>query len=636
VIASLEPISGPVDWLAANQRLLTLEFKRLGLLIEAARRDRPSEPGSEVGEELAAAHLEMAGTAAIDRLASALSLSPFERDLLLVCAGIELDASLAATCAAATGGPWLTFGLALAALREAHWSAINPSQPLRHWRLVEVDRSRPLTQAPIAIDERILNAIVGIDELDARLSPAIAPVARQALIAETHRRSARQLAVRWAAAADGVVVLGGDDRDGQLDVAWLAARHLGRELFAIDADLVSRLTTEGLAILWAREALISGRALYVAAHGADVQLPPGIGPAVVGTPGMTRVAPTATRTRVARPDAAERVTLWDDALPRTSTARRWVDDLAQVPLSAAAIASAASALGGDSAADRRDWLDLARRLRPASPLEELAERIEPAAGWSDLIVPEDVLDQLRAVAAQFRGREKVYDSWGFAAQSSRGLGVTALFTGDSGTGKTMAAEVLAADLGIELYRVELSAVVSKYIGETEKNLERVFVAAQNANALLLFDESDALFGKRSEVRDSHDRYANVETAYLLQRMESYRGLAILTTNARPALDRAFTRRLRFIINFPFPDADVRARLWRRAFPAGAPTSRLDFARLARLNLAGGSIRTIALNASFAAAAAGSRIGMAHVMHAAALESAKRERAIGLVDDRRPS
>ena len=210
---------------------------------------------------------------------------------------------------------------------------------------------------------------------------------------------------------------------------------------------------------------------------------------------------------------------------------------------------------------------------------------------------------------------------------ARGLGVSALFTGPSGTGKTMAAEVLANELRLDLYRIDLSQVVSKYIGETEKNLRRVFDAAEEGGAILLFDEADALFGKRSEVKDSHDRYANIEISYLLQRMEAYRGLAILTTNMKEALDPAFLRRIRFVVQFPFPDAGQRAEIWRRIFPAAAPTADLSVDRLARLNVAGGNIRNIALYAAFLAAEAGEPVRMAHLLAAARAEYAKLERPL---------
>jgi SpoVK/Ycf46/Vps4 family AAA+-type ATPase len=191
----------------------------------------------------------------------------------------------------------------------------------------------------------------------------------------------------------------------------------------------------------------------------------------------------------------------------------------------------------------------------------------------------------------------------------------------------MAAEVLARELRLDLYRIDLSQVVSKYIGETEKNLRRVFDAAEGGGAILLFDEADALFGKRSEVKDSHDRYANIEVSYLLQRMEAYRGLAILTTNVKNALDPAFLRRLRFVVSFPFPDAAQREEIWRRVFPSRTPTEGLEAARLARLNVAGGNIRNIALQAAFLAAGAGEPVRMPHVLCAARGEYAKLEKTL---------
>jgi SpoVK/Ycf46/Vps4 family AAA+-type ATPase len=216
---------------------------------------------------------------------------------------------------------------------------------------------------------------------------------------------------------------------------------------------------------------------------------------------------------------------------------------------------------------------------------------------------------------------------------NRGLGISALFAGASGTGKTMAAEVMANHLRLNLYRIDLSAVVSKYIGETEKNLRRLFDAAEDGGAILFFDEADALFGKRSEVKDSHDRYANIEINYLLQRMEAYRGLAILATNMKSALDQAFMRRLRFIVNFPFPDADDRKRIWRKVFPPETPTEGLDYDRLARLNLTGGSIHNIALNAAFLAAQGNTPVTMVLLLAAARTEMRKLARPVSEADFR---
>jgi SpoVK/Ycf46/Vps4 family AAA+-type ATPase len=300
----------------------------------------------------------------------------------------------------------------------------------------------------------------------------------------------------------------------------------------------------------------------------------------------------------------------------------WQFALDDVALAQAA--SAARAAVDTADAGRVLWNAARRQARRG--LEALAPRIESQATWDDLVLPTRELETLRNVALHVRERHRVYREWGFAERSARGLGIAALFAGGSGTGKTLAAEVLANELELDLHRIDLARIVSKYIGETEKNLARVFEAAETSGAVLLFDEADALFGRRSEVRDSHDRYANIEVSYLLQRIETYRGLSILTTNLRQALDGAFARRLRFIVQFPFPDDNARRDIWSRVFPGAVPRAELDFAKLARLNLSGGHIRNIALNAAFLAAGCDQPVGMTHLRAAAEAEYAKLERA----------
>ncbi len=260
-------------------------------------------------------------------------------------------------------------------------------------------------------------------------------------------------------------------------------------------------------------------------------------------------------------------------------------------------------------------------------LEELAQPIRTQVTWDDLVLPDKEKQILQTITAQVRQRAKVYEKWGFANKGQRGLGISVLFAGSSGTGKTLAAEMLANELHLDLYRIDLSSVVSKYIGETEKNLRRIFDAAEMGGAILLFDEADALFGKRSEVKDSHDRYANMEVAYLLQRMESYRGLAILTSNLKNSLDQAFLRRLRFVVQFPFPDAMQRAEIWQRVFPKLTPTDNLSYQKLAKLNVPGGNIRNIALNAAFLAADADLPVQMQHILQSAQSEYIKLERPL---------
>jgi hypothetical protein len=351
-------------------------------------------------------------------------------------------------------------------------------------------------------------------------------------------------------------------------------------------------------------------------------------PLLVVAPDAPGLLPEALRMELPTPSRAERRELWERALgPRSGDLNGRLEAVAdQFALDPDAMRAAvveAGSGGGDGGFGDRLWQSCRRRSRPQ--LDDLAQRIEAETSWNDLVLPDPQVSALRQLAAQVRQRTTVYDEWGFARRSRRGLGISALFAGQSGTGKTMAAEVLANDLDLDLYRIDLSSVVSKYIGETEKNLRRVFDAAERGSAVLLFDEADALFGKRTEVSDSHDRFANIEISYLLQRMEAYEGLAILTTNMRSALDGAFLRRLRFVIEFPFPDAAQRREIWRRVFPAAVPLDGLDERTLARMDIAGGNIRNVALGAAFLAADAGVAVGMEHVTSAAVTEYAKLER-----------
>ncbi|MDI7274997.1 MAG: ATP-binding protein, partial [Anaerolineae bacterium] len=271
----------------------------------------------------------------------------------------------------------------------------------------------------------------------------------------------------------------------------------------------------------------------------------------------------------------------------------------------------------------------AARAHSNPGLATLARKITPRYGWDDIVLPPDQLALLREIIATVRQRSHVLDDWGVGQKLASSPGVTMLFAGPPGTGKTMAAEIMAAELGLDLYKIDLSTVVSKYIGETEKNLERIFTEAATSNAILFFDEADALFGKRSEVRDSHDRYANIEISYLLQRMEAYEGVTILATNLRANLDEAFTRRLQFAVDFPFPEEADRLRIWQTLFPAGVPRDPdVDLPFLARRHkLAGGSIRNIIVGAAYLAAADGQAVSMAHLLHSTRRELQKMGRLV---------
>ncbi|MDP9343489.1 MAG: ATP-binding protein [Actinomycetota bacterium] len=602
---------------------------------------------------------------ALDTVCAAFGLSPFERSVLLLCAGPELDSTFPSLCAAAQGDARRTvptFGLALAALPDPHWSALTPASSLRRWRLIELRGGDSLATAALRIDERILHFLAGAPHLDDRLAGLVRHVHIPPDLPPSHRDVAERMVALWRRAHGRaplpVVQLCGSDPAGKLAVAAWACAQVGASVYAADlADLPGApAEREAAARLWDRETILGSAALIVECQESEGPESArsvmsflgglmGIGIVSVREP-LRGVSRSSVRFDVGRPLAEEQAALWEASLGpgAASTLDGSVAAVvAQFDLGPNQIESvSAEVLGGLESVQESDGpgLDGSRgapdagtllwdacRAQSRPRLEDLAQRIDPDATWEDLVLPAMQMDTLREVAAHVRHRRLVYDTWGFARKSRRGLGISALFAGPSGTGKTMAAEVLANELRLDLYRIDLSQVVSKYIGETEKNLRRVFDAAEEGGSILLFDEADALFGKRSEVKDSHDRYANIEVSYLLQRMESYRGLAILTTNLKSALDTAFLRRLRFVMQFPFPEAAQRAEIWRRIFPEGAPLDGLDVHRLARLNVAGGNIRNIALSAAFLAVDAGEPVRMSHLLRAARSEYTKLEKPL---------
>ncbi|HWW61530.1 MAG TPA: ATP-binding protein, partial [Thermoanaerobaculia bacterium] len=341
---------------------------------------------------------------------------------------------------------------------------------------------------------------------------------------------------------------------------------------------------------------------------------------------------------VDRPTSGEQRDLWLAVLgdEEHETAERLAS---QFNLSAAAIERIANDAGDANETDsetprtQRLWSAAAQHTR--MHIDVLAQRIDAKATWDQIVLPEPELDLLHQIAAHVAGRATVYDRWGFRERMNRGFGISALFAGASGTGKTMAAEVIANHLGQSLHRIDLSSVVSKWVGETEKNLERLFHAADDSNGILFFDEADALFGKRTEVQHSQDRFANIEINFLLQRLESYRGLAILATNMKDALDSAFLRRLRFIVQFPFPGPKERRQIWEKAFPKATPREGLDFERLARINLTGGSIHNIALASAFLAASRNESVTMDAVIEATRAELRKLDKPVNESELPRP-
>jgi winged helix domain-containing protein/ATPase family protein associated with various cellular activities (AAA) len=703
-------VSGAADWterndafLAASLAWLRLRLERLAWHEAPAMRVQPAAPARPASttlrerilrratdppqpllalppasESVTAAQIEAAARAvaaaeeidpppALVMLARRFGLSPFERDVLLLCAAVELDTRIAPHCARAQDDPSRphpTFALALALFDAPAWDVLSPERPLRHWRLLEINQpgAQPLTTSALRADERIVNFLKGLNYLDDRLTPLLLPLEPSEGDGDPPPSQAavvHQIVSRLELAAPGqrlpaFQLLGSDAASKRL-VAWQAAASLGLRLFRLPVDLMPTQLAdlETLSRLIQRESALAPFALYLDAQesekGAPAEAPAApLGRFLAGAHGIFFVATrdirpdlgeTSVPLDVAKPTPREQRQAWREALGEAAAdlpdrlASQFSLDLGTLRrVARAALAETAEpAAAGEDGLRDRVWQAALASTRPR--LEGLAQRLDPRARWDDLVLPAPLLDLLRQIASQVRLRSRVYDDGGFAEKRNRGLGISVLFAGESGSGKTMAAEVLADELRLSLYRIDLSTVVSKYIGETEKNLRRLFDAAEDGGALLFFDEADALFGKRSEVKDSHDRYANIEINYLLQRIESYRGLAILATNLKDSLDTAFVRRLRFILNFPAHGEAERREIWKRIFPPRTVTEGLDFDRLARLGLNGGAINNAAINAAFRAAAAGTPVTMPHVLAAARTELQKMGRPINEADFR---
>ena len=657
-------------------------------LREALRKHHAPEPRetgetgvggeAETGEDAYPAEVRMAGDGgrsedappALETICAIFGLSSFERMILLMCAAVELDSRFAPIYEAANRGqrPALpTFSLALAAFDDAHWSAMLPGRPLRHWHLIEVLSGDALTTSPLRIDERILHYLTGMRSMDERVRGVVDGVGPARTLTPSELAVAKRIvdcvSPRNRQELRPVMQLCGGEPESRRAVAAQACALVGLGLHVLNVQAIPRGVAEVdlFLRLWERETVLQpdclllefddGPVLDAAGEFAVKRLIEKLrSPLMVSN--REQIKPVERKILtfdVPKATAKEQVELWYRALGAAApvlngevaaivsqfsmSADRIEAAVAQMPRELwpanleSLPADGADGAAAEAAPALAQALWDACRMQSRPRLEGLAQRIEPAAAWDDLVLPEKQKQLLSQVSLHVRHRTKVYRSWGFASKGGRGLGISALFAGPSGTGKTMAGEVLANQLRLDLYRIDLSQTISKYIGETEKNLRRVFDAAEGSAAILLFDEADALFGKRSEVKDSHDRYANIEVSYLLQRMEAYRGLAILTTNRRDALDTAFLRRIRFVIEFPFPEAPQRAEIWARAFPRQTPTDGLRIDRLARLSAAGGNIQNIAMGAAFLAADAGEPVRMSHLLTAARTEFTKIERPL---------
>ncbi len=619
--------------------------------------DRTSGIGSPAVEELEARRrsIEVAADEReadgaqlrLRRLARTANLSDVDVELLVIALLPDLDVRFERLYAYLNDDVTrrrASVGLALQLAGQSPMAAaargrLEPSRPLSRENLVAVeDGDRPLLTRGLRVPDRVTAHLLGDDAPDPLVDPLLEPVAPWADPLASQLARALSSGVRFHYLHERVAGTGSA-------IAVAALEQAGRTAVAVDlrrlGDGADMLALVAGAV---REALLQGAGLVVGSVG---QLSEGAAEAIqrleqASVPVLLAGSATwdpqwATSTPLVAeapsPGGRERLALWHRELG-DSAADFGADDLAghlalgptQIRRAVRAAEASARLNGGPVRAE-----DLRRGVRAqnAAGLERLARRIEPEVDWGDLVLAPSVLRGLREVADRARHRDTVLTDWRMRRGGGRGHGVTALFAGDSGTGKTMSAEVIATDLRLDLYTVNLATVVDKYMGETEKNLERIFVEAAGVNAVLFFDEADAIFGKRSDVRDAHDRYANIESAYLLQRLETFDGLAVLATNLRANIDEAFTRRLDAIIDFPAPTPELRRTLWAHCLVPPLPVADdVDLEFLAdSFEFAGGNIRSASTTAAYLAAAAGTPVTMGHLVAAVEQEYRKLGRLV---------
>ena len=607
----------------------------------------------------------------LERVASLFSLSPRERDALLVCLAPEVDLKYERLYAYLQNDvtrkrPSVDLVLNLLCptfedkLLARQMFAADAS--LRRFHILHLTPDPPAAQVSLLarvlqVDQRIADYLLGSDHLGGALLPftqLVTPRARLAdLILANEIRDRLGHLLDWYRAQERtqrglVLYFQGPAGMGQRAAAEALCGELGIPLLAVDLTLAAsnELPISTTVHLASREAMLQGAALYCAGF-EDEGARRALARTLISRPGLTILT---SEHAWDMKDALGRVPFIRVEFPIPSyplRERLWQTHLADAPTTATAVDLRALAskfrFGEEQIRDAvaiargmARWRDpeggqittedlyAAARARSNQTLTRLARKIHPKYTWADIVLPPDQITQLREICACVKHKPIVYGEWGFARKLSLGTGLNVLFAGPSGTGKTMAAEIIAGELGLDLYKIDLSSVVSKYIGETEKNLSRIFAEAETSNAVLFFDEADALFGKRSEVRDSHDRYANIEISYLLQRMEEYDGIAILATNLRSNLDDAFARRMHFTVEFPFPEEEYRRRIWEITFPPEAPRAAdIDYDFLARqFKISGGHIRNVIVSAAFLAAEDGRVIGMEHLIRATRREYQK--------------
>lgn len=622
-------------------------------------------------------HIDLPAGAPLTRLVDAFNLSNIDTIILLLCLAPELDrryermySYLQDDVSLRRASTSLMMNLIGNDLHERFsvWERLQNNAPLIAHRLViaQPDSSRPNSTPmsyPLLVEPRLINYLLGDTTPDARLKSAVWVEKPASPQFATPLEAAQRL---WLDAP--MVILQGADSYSQRSAASALSHEMGAGLVCVDALALTKLGLHGDSmyheIAWRiaiREGYLNDAALLIdgwetafkdatrSDERGEIEVPREVWAHLIAYPkpifishaGAWEPLDVERTRRILRIDFEsasyeERRDLWYASLGVKNNgngAHAQLDELAEKFRFTPAQTARAVNSAADYAATRGDTIQVSdlyagAQAQASLRLGRLAERVPPRATWDNLILPPEQITQLQEITARARFAHVVHEDWGFSKQINA-RGVSALFAGESGTGKTLAAEVIANALGLPLYTIDISAVVSKYIGETEKNLRVIFEEADASSAILFFDEADAIFGKRSEVKDARDRYANIEIAYLLQKIEQYDGVAILATNLRQNIDEAFTRRIDFLIDFPFPDAEYRLRLWQAHFPTQAPLAQdIDLNYIAdQYRLAGGNIRNAAIAAAFLAATDGSVIGRVHLQGAIRREHQKMGRLI---------
>jgi AAA+ superfamily predicted ATPase len=614
----------------------------------------------------------------LERLTRIYSLSNLERDVLLLSMTPELDPRFETLCSYAqndvtrkrpTVGLILRLLGASAAERLQLRTLFSATGPLLHAPLVRFsdeaqEREAPLLSRAVRPEEGIVDFLLEHPGLDSRLRSFTTCVNSSRSLASLHFPETLGQGLSLAACAvrenGGILFFHGTAGTGKRAAAEALSAEAGRGLVVADLRRAhaAGASVPGTLALLRREAQLRGANLLLihaeawfsadaAQHQQSLPLCEFLFESIAGSgltifvasksrwPAVESALPCAwTEFEFPVPGFPDRTQLWQEALetatpsplPKLAAAlaNQFVLTGGQIQGACRMAKTHASLRGQDASALTHADFEAAARAQSNQSLQRRAQKVTAVHTWQDLVLPPRTLQQLREVCAAEKYRSVIYADWGFDRRLMQGNGLNILFCGPSGTGKTMSAGIVARDLGLDLYKIDLSSVISKYIGETEKQLSQIFLEAQTSNAILFFDEADAIFGKRSEVKDAHDRYANVEVAYLLQKMEEYEGIVILATNFRKNIDDAFTRRIHYIVEFPFPEARYRERIWRSLMPASAPLHEdVDFGFLARqFDLAGGNIRNVVLVTALLAAEAGGSIRMEHFVLATARELQK--------------